>query len=33
MEKILELDKNLLIFLNSFGSDQFDQFWLIYTNK
>ena len=33
MEKILEFDKNLLIFLNSFGSDQFDQFWLIITNK
>ena len=33
MEKILEFDKNLLIFLNSFGSDQFVQFWLIITNK
>ena len=33
METILEFDKNLLIFLNSFGSNQFDQFWLIITNK
>ena len=33
MEKILEFDKILLIFLNSFGSDQFDQFWLFITNK
>ena len=33
METILEFDKNLLIFFNSFGSNQFDQFWLIITNK
>lgn len=33
METILEIDKNLLIFLNSLGSNQFDQFWLIITNK
>ena len=33
METILEFDKNLLIYLNSFGTDQFDQFWLIITNK
>ena len=33
MEIILEFDKDLLIFLNSTGSQRFDQFWLIITNK
>ena len=33
METILEFDKNLLIFFNSFGSNQFDKFWLIVTDK
>ena len=33
MDLILELDRNLLIFLNSFGSEKFDDLWLIITNK
>tara|TARA_B000000441_G_C21701226_1_gene326070 strand:- start:138 stop:722 length:585 start_codon:yes stop_codon:yes gene_type:complete len=33
MDLILELDRNLLIFLNSFGSEKFDNLWLIITNK
>ena len=33
MDLILELDRNLLIFLNSFGSERFDDLWLIITNK
>ena len=33
MDLILELDRNLLIFLNSLGSEKFDDFWLIITNK
>ncbi|MEL0244233.1 MAG: phosphatase PAP2 family protein [Flavobacteriaceae bacterium] len=33
MDLILELDSNLLIFLNSFGSEKFDDLWLIITNK
>ena len=33
MDLILELDRNLLIFLNSFGSEKFDYLWLIITNK
>ncbi len=33
MDLILELDRNLLMFLNSFGSEKFDDLWLIITNK
>ena len=33
MDLILELDRNLLIFLNSLGSEKFDYLWLILTNK
>lgn len=33
MDLILELDRNLLIFLNSLGSEKFDDLWLIITNK
>ena len=33
MDLILELDRNLLIFLNSLGTERFDDFWLIITNK
>lgn len=33
MDLLLELDRNLLIFLNSFGSEKFDDLWLIITNK
>jgi undecaprenyl-diphosphatase len=33
LEKIKELDVNLLIYLNSLGSETFDKFWLIITNQ
>jgi undecaprenyl-diphosphatase len=33
MDLISELDRNLLIFLNSLGSEKFDDLWLILTNK
>lgn len=33
LEKIISLDKQLLIFLNSFGSDTFDPIWLIITKQ
>lgn len=33
METILELDKNLLIFLNGLGSESFDGFWLFITKQ
>lgn len=33
LEKIIALDKQLLVFLNSFGSETFDPFWLIITQK
>lgn len=33
METILELDKNLFIFLNSLGSERFDGFWLFITKQ
>ena len=33
MDLILELDRNLLIFLNSLGTEKFDDLWLIITNK
>lgn len=33
LEKVLELDKNIFIFLNSLGSETFDGFWLIVTRQ
>lgn len=33
MEIILELDKNLLVFLNNLGSPSWDGFWLVITHK
>ena len=33
LEKILELDKELLIFLNGLGSSTFDGMWLIITKQ
>lgn len=33
LEKIKELDVNLLVYLNSLGSETYDQFWLIITNQ
>ena len=33
LEKIQELDTNLLIYLNGLGSEKFDSFWLILTNQ
>ncbi len=33
LEKIIELDKQLFIFLNSLGSPTFDGFWLIITKQ
>jgi undecaprenyl-diphosphatase len=33
LEKIISLDKQLLVFLNSFGSKAFDPFWLIITKQ
>jgi undecaprenyl-diphosphatase len=33
METVLELDKNLFIFLNSLGSERFDGFWLFITKQ
>lgn len=33
LEKILTLDTNLLIYLNSLGSTQYDRFWLGITNQ
>ena len=33
LEKIIAIDKQLLVFLNSFGSETFDPFWLIITQK
>jgi undecaprenyl-diphosphatase len=33
LEKIISLDKQLLIFLNSLGSETFDPFWLIITKQ
>lgn len=32
-EKIIQLDKELLIYLNSLGSEQWDSFWLLITNQ
>ncbi len=33
LEKIISLDKQLLVFLNSFGSETFDPFWLFITKQ
>ncbi len=33
LEKIIAIDKQLLVFLNSFGSETFDPFWLIITKQ
>lgn len=33
MEKIIELDQKLLVFLNNLGSETFDFFWLFITNQ
>jgi undecaprenyl-diphosphatase len=33
LEKIISLDKQLLVFLNSFGSETFDPIWLIITKQ
>ena len=33
LEKILQLDRELLIFLNGLGSDTFDGFWLLITKQ
>jgi undecaprenyl-diphosphatase len=33
IEKILEKDKELLVFINALGSEQWDSFWLFVTNK
>jgi len=33
METLLELDKNLFLFLNSLGSERFDGFWLFITKQ
>lgn len=33
LEKIKELDINLLIYLNGLGSETYDKFWLIITNQ
>ncbi|MEX2349821.1 MAG: phosphatase PAP2 family protein [Flavobacteriaceae bacterium] len=33
MEYLLELDEQLFVFLNALGSERWDTFWLIVTNK
>jgi undecaprenyl-diphosphatase len=33
LESILQKDKQLLVFLNSLGSEQWDSFWLVITNQ
>ncbi|HSD13447.1 MAG TPA: phosphatase PAP2 family protein [Flavobacterium sp.] len=33
MEKIIQLDKQLFVFLNGLGSEQFDGFWLLITKQ
>lgn len=33
MEELIQLDKDLLVFLNNLGSEQWDSFWLIITNQ
>lgn len=32
-EKVLELDKNILVFLNSLGSETYDPLWMIITKQ
>ena len=33
LEQLLELDKDLLIFLNNLGSETWDGLWLVITDK
>ena len=33
LEDIIQIDKNILIFLNSLGNEQWDPFWLVITNQ
>lgn len=33
IEKLIQLDKDLLVFLNGLGSEQFDPFWLFITRQ
>ena len=33
LEKIQELDINLLVYLNGLGSETYDKLWLIITNQ
>lgn len=33
LEDIIQIDKNLLIFLNNLGNEQWDSFWLVITNQ
>ena len=33
IESLLQKDKDLLVFLNSLGSEQWDSFWLLITNQ
>lgn len=33
LESILQKDKDLLVFLNSLGNEQWDSFWLLITNQ
>jgi len=33
LDKIIEFDKNLFIFLNNLGSKPFDGIWLLLTNQ
>ena len=33
LEKIIAIDKDLLVFLNGLGSEKFDGFWLIITKQ
>ena len=33
LEKIIAIDKDLLVFLNGLGSESFDGFWLIITKQ
>lgn len=33
LEKIKELDVDLLVYLNGLGSEKYDDFWLFITNQ
>lgn len=33
LENIIQIDQNILIFLNNLGSEQWDPFWLLITNQ